>query len=77
AALFSFLVSWAQYLLTLVIGGGQVQTLPLSLFAFANAGRPDIAGAIGIIYVLPGVLAVFVSARVLSGRSAALTLARP
>jgi putative spermidine/putrescine transport system permease protein len=77
-ALFAFLVSWSQYILTLVIGGGRVQTLPLALFNFAGAGRNDITGTIAMIYVLPGVLFLIFTARYLSGRNTALTqLGRP
>ncbi len=71
-AMFSFLVSWSQYILTLTIGGGRVQTLPLLLFQFATSGRNDIAGAIGVIYILPGALILIFTARKLTGRSAAL-----
>ena len=72
-AMFTFLVSWGQYILTLTIGGGRVQTLPLLMFQFATSGRNDITGAIAIIYILPGVLIVILTARSLTGRSAALT----
>lgn len=68
-ALFAFLVSWGQYVLTLLIGGGRVETLPLLLFNFAAAGRNDITGAIGMIYILPGVLILLLTALALSGRS--------
>jgi putative spermidine/putrescine transport system permease protein len=70
-ALFVFLVSWSQYLLTLLIGGGRVATLPLVLFSFAASGRNDIAGAIAMIYILPGVLILLITSRLLSGKSAA------
>ena len=70
--LFAFLVSWSQYILTLLIGGGRVVTLPLLLFNFASAGRNDITGAIGIIYILPGILILLLTARHLSGRSGAV-----
>ncbi len=70
-AFFTFLVSWSQYILTLVIGGGRVITLPLLLFNFATAGRNDITGAIGILYVLPGILLLLFGARHLSGRTGA------
>lgn len=73
AALFAFLVSWSQYLLTLVIGGGRVQTLPLVLFSAANAGRNDVTAAIALLYILPGVVILIVTARQITGRSAALT----
>ena len=72
-ALFTFLVSWGQYILTLTIGSGRVQTLPLLLFQYATSGRNDIAGAISMIYILPGVLILILTARYLTGRSAALT----
>jgi putative spermidine/putrescine transport system permease protein len=70
-ALFAFLVSWSQYILTLLIGGGRVVTLPLLLFNFASSGRNDITGAIGMIYILPGILILLLTARHLSGQSAA------
>ncbi|MBL4811789.1 MAG: ABC transporter permease subunit [Rhodobacteraceae bacterium] len=72
AALLSFLVSWGQYALTLVIGGGRVTTLPLLLFSFVSSGRHDIAGAIGTIYILPGLIMMAIAARQIGGRSAAI-----
>ena len=55
AALFAFLISWSEYILTLLIGGGTVKTLPLLLFSSlghrrhredrrAGAGRHRAAG---------------------------------
>jgi len=70
--LFAFLVSWSQYILTLLIGGGRVVTLPLLLFNFATSGRNDITGAIGMIYILPGIFILLLTARHLSGRSGAV-----
>src|SRR5262245_21044688 len=37
ACLFAFLVSWSEYILTLLVGGGAVKTLPLLLFAFLRS----------------------------------------
>jgi putative spermidine/putrescine transport system permease protein len=71
-ALFCFLVSWSQYILTLLIGGGRVQTLPLLLFSFATSGRNDLTGAIAIIYILPGILILIFTARHISGTHPAL-----
>jgi putative spermidine/putrescine transport system permease protein len=71
-ALFAFLVSWSQYMLTLAIGGGRVQTLPLVLYGFAASGRNDVTGAIALLYILPGVLILIVTARLIIGRGAAL-----
>ncbi|NNE89141.1 MAG: ABC transporter permease [Silicimonas sp.] len=70
--LFAFLVSWSQYILTLLIGGGRVETLPLLLFNFATSGRNDITGAIGMIYILPGIIILLLTAKHLSGRSGAV-----
>lgn len=72
-ALFAFLVSWSQYLLTLSIGGGRVQTLPLTLYAYASAGRNDLAGAIAILYILPSLAILLVTARQVTGRHPAVT----
>jgi putative spermidine/putrescine transport system permease protein len=71
-ALFAFLVSWSQYLLTLAIGGGRVQTLPLLLFSFASAGRNDITAAIALLYILPGLLILIVTGRQITGRGIGL-----
>ena len=68
-SLFTFLVSWSQYILTLLIGGGRVVTLPLLLFNFASAGRNDITGAISMIYILPGILLLLFAARHLTGHN--------
>ncbi|MBC6437705.1 MAG: ABC transporter permease [Rhodobacteraceae bacterium] len=71
-ALFAFLVSWSQYILTLIIGGGRVATLPLVLFNFATSGRNDLTGAIGMLYILPGLLILLITARQLSGCAGAV-----
>ena len=69
---FVFLVSWSQYILTLVIGGGRVVTLPLLLFNFATSGRNDISGAIGILYILPGVFLILIGSRYITGKNNSL-----
>lgn len=70
--LFVFLVSWSQYILTLLIGGGRVVTLPVLLFAFASSGDNTVTAAISLIFVAPAILVLAVTARYLTGRSAAL-----
>ena len=64
--LFAFLVSWSQYILTLVIGGGKILTIPLLLFSFVTSGRNDITGAIGVIYFLPGIIILIFTTKYLS-----------
>lgn len=76
-AMFAFLVSWSQYILTLLIGGGRVVTLPLILFSFATSGRNDIAGAIAMIYILPGLVILALTARHLTGQNRAIAAVRP
>ena len=71
-AVFTFLVSWSQYILTLTVGGGRVVTLPLLLFQFATSGRNDITGAISMIYILPGILILIFTARIITGRGVSL-----
>lgn len=72
AALYAFLVSWSQYLLTLLIGGGRVPTLPVLVLAFVGSGDYAVASALSLVFVLPGVLALAATARFLTGRHPAL-----
>ncbi len=67
ACLFSFVVSWSQYLLTLIIGGATTKTLPLLLFAFLNSGDYAIGGAVCIVFVLPALIILFGSSKYLAG----------
>jgi putative spermidine/putrescine transport system permease protein len=49
-----------------------VQTLPLVLYSFAASGRNDVTGAIALLYILPGLLILILTARHVGGRGAAL-----
>ena len=69
--LFVFLISWSQYILTLLIGGGVVLTLPMLLYNFAASGDNAMTGALSIIFVLPGILILLLTARYLTGENAA------
>ncbi|MFW5738422.1 MAG: ABC transporter permease [Spirochaetota bacterium] len=71
-ALFVFLISWSQYALTVLIGGGRVLTLPLLLFSFASAGDLGLTAALSIVFLAPAVVILAFTARYLSGRSLAL-----
>jgi putative spermidine/putrescine transport system permease protein len=71
AALFSFLLSWSQYLSTLIIGGGKITTLPILLFALMGSGDRPVAAAVSIVFVMPALAVLMVSARHLGGRSVA------
>ena len=46
----SILISLSQYLITFIIGSGQVITLPILLFPFISGGDPAIASAYSLLY---------------------------
>jgi len=69
AGLFAFLLSWSQYLSTLIIGGGKIATLPLLLFALMGSGDRPVAAAVSLVFVLPSLAALVLSAHRLGGRS--------
>ena len=56
AAILAFVVSWSQYVLTLLIGGGRVLTVPLVLVAFQRGGDEAVAAALSIVFVAPVLL---------------------
>jgi putative spermidine/putrescine transport system permease protein len=72
AALFAFLVSWSQYVLTLLIGGGRVSTLPMLLFAAVAGGNPASIAALALIFAAPPLVAIGLAARALGDRAAAV-----
>ena len=53
AGFFAFVVSWSQYVLTLQIGGGAIQTMPVLLVSSASGGDVGVTGALTLVYVLP------------------------
>jgi putative spermidine/putrescine transport system permease protein len=65
AALLTFLVSWTQYITTVLIGGGQVVTLPMVLFPLVGAANHANAAAVSLIFLLPALLALGVTAQAL------------
>lgn len=71
AALFAFITSWSQYVITLLIGGGKVTTLPLLLYSFAVSGDQAVAGAMAVVFVIPAIIVIALSSRFLTGRSVA------
>lgn len=71
-SLFAFIISWSQYLLTLLIGGGQVITLPVLLFSFANSGDNAITAALSLVFIAPAILILLLTARYLSRKDGAI-----
>ncbi|MEO8945206.1 MAG: ABC transporter permease subunit [Gemmatimonadaceae bacterium] len=64
-----FLISWAQYALTLIVGGGAVHTLPLEVFSYMRAGSGNYAASSALVMILPPLLAL-AAARYAAGRTA-------
>ena len=71
AALFSFLLSWSQYLSTLIIGGGKMLTLPILLFSLMDSGDRPVASAVSLVFILPALLALAASTRSISRQGTA------
>ena len=72
AGLFAFLVSWSQYILTFLIGGGRVITLPVLLFSTASGGNNANTAAMSLVFIAPAILILILTSRFLSGNSAAI-----
>ncbi len=66
AGLFAFLISWSQYLLTLLIGGGRVITLPILLFSAVAGGNPTTTAILALLFVAPAILVIAATARYLT-----------
>ncbi len=52
----AFLLSWFQYGLTLLVGQGKVQTLPLKVFNYLNEANPYVAALAACLLILPPVV---------------------
>lgn len=72
AGMFAFIISWEQYLLTLMIGSGQIVTLPVLLFSFAGSGNNAVAAALSLLFVAPSILILLFTSKHLTGENAAL-----
>lgn len=58
-----FVVSWGQYLLTLLPGAGRVTTLPVLLLAASTGGNPTATAALALAAALPPAVAVLLVLR--------------
>ncbi|MBC8449795.1 MAG: ABC transporter permease [Chloroflexi bacterium] len=70
--MFAFIISWGQYILTLLIGGGRVITLPVLLFSFAASGDNAVTAALCVLFVAPAIIILIFTSKYLTGESAAL-----
>ena len=72
ASLFAYLISWSQYILTFLIGAGQVITMPVLLFATASGTNNALTAAMSLVFIAPAILILVLTARYLSGSSSAI-----
>jgi putative spermidine/putrescine transport system permease protein len=57
AAFLAFLVGWSDYVVTLVVGGGQLVTLPMLVGALSSAtGNDAVVAAVSLTAVVPPLL---------------------
>lgn len=69
-ALFAFLISWNEFLLTFLIGAGRVFTLPMVLFTLLQGGNSGLVAAVAIASVLPGLLFLLLASKALQNEAA-------
>lgn len=69
-ALFAFLISWNEFLLTFFVGGGQVFTLPMVLFTLLQGGNNGLIAAVAITSMIPGLLFLLLASRSLQDEAA-------
>lgn len=69
-ALFAFLISWNEFLLTFFVGSGRVFTLPMVLFTSLQGGNTGLTAAIAITSILPALIFLLFSTRALSDDAA-------
>jgi putative spermidine/putrescine transport system permease protein len=60
----TFLISWAQYGLTLLIGSGKVRTLPLRVFEYALEADPAYAAVAGLLLIVPPLALLWIERRI-------------
>jgi putative spermidine/putrescine transport system permease protein len=72
ATMFAFLISWGQYVTTLLIGGGKYITLPLVLFPFISGANYSTAAAISLVFVAPAIIVLIFTSRSLSTDSSVM-----
>ena len=60
----TFLISWFQYGLTLLVGSGKVLTLPLKVYDYVAEANVGYAAVAGCLLVLPPILLAWVNHRI-------------
>ena len=72
ATMFTFLISWGQYVTTILISGGTIVTLPMVLFPFISGTSYSNAAAISLIFVAPALLVLVAISRQLGEDSSVM-----
>jgi putative spermidine/putrescine transport system permease protein len=69
-ALFAFLISWNEFLLTFFVGAGRVFTLPMVLFTLLQGGNNGLIAAVALTALGPGILFLLLASRSLQNEAA-------
>lgn len=59
----TFLLSWFQYGITLMIGSGRVNTLPIQVFAYVSEANPTFAATAAVLLTAPPLLLLALNKR--------------
>ena len=68
-ALFAFLISWNEFLLTFFVSAGRVFTLPMVLFTLLQGGNNGLTAAVAITSVVPGLLFLLLASNALQNET--------
>ena len=63
----TFLISWFQYGLTLLVGSGKVETLPLRVYAYVGEANLGYAAVASVLLVLPPLVLSWINRRAMRG----------
>ncbi|MGJ3251314.1 MAG: ABC transporter permease [Elainellaceae cyanobacterium] len=69
-ALFAFLISWNEFLLTFFVGSERVFTLPMVLFTLLQGGNNGLVAAVAITSIIPGLIFLVLASRALQNDAA-------
>ena len=71
--LFAFVISWSEYILTLLVGGGVVVTLPMALFSYLGGYDLPLIGVASLVFMIPPLILLRFTSKHLVGRSSSVT----
>lgn len=61
------IVSFAQYLITLIIGGGEIMTIPILMFPYISGGDIKVGGVYSILYILVNLILILFLEKAVKG----------